>query len=274
MDEKSATEIVKNYEAKVPSLLAQKAKTLVETNPIADWMDNFIIVDPTARTNVGVAKRDKDNSSPFWYLNTEEWLYPNYCEYCHNSGTKAVSLRRFVNLLSDLGKNQLGLDIHKERDRTGSYFVGLKIRTDQDESPPSVTGNTSVAINVEESPSVKENTSVTTNVESPPNNTNVFEKVCQMMMSKVMDVMNKVMAQTIEDDDCDNCDGKNEKSDKIKEPVKTPACCNTEKSSSTESKPSQTEQEIKEELPAIAVGDRVVVDDCPGHWAWGATRLV
>ncbi|MDJ0594952.1 MAG: hypothetical protein QNJ72_34075 [Pleurocapsa sp. MO_226.B13] len=31
MDEEKAREIVKNYEAKVPSLLAMKAKTLVET---------------------------------------------------------------------------------------------------------------------------------------------------------------------------------------------------------------------------------------------------
>ncbi|MDJ0597111.1 MAG: phage/plasmid primase, P4 family [Pleurocapsa sp. MO_226.B13] len=78
MDSESATEIVKNYEEKVPSLLAMKAKTLVETNPIADWLDNSIIYDPTAKTNVGVAKRDKDSNSPFWYLNTDKWLYPNY----------------------------------------------------------------------------------------------------------------------------------------------------------------------------------------------------
>ena len=81
-----------------------RAITLVETNPIADWLDNFIVYDSSAKTNVGVAKRDKDSNSPFWYLDTEKWLYPNYCEYCHNSGTKAVSLRRFVSLLSDLGK--------------------------------------------------------------------------------------------------------------------------------------------------------------------------
>ena len=121
MDEKSATSIVKNYEVLVPSLLAMKARTLVETNPIADWLDSCVVYSSSAQTNVGVAKRDKDSNSPFWYLDTEKWLYPNYCEYCHNSGTKSVSLRRFVNLLSDLGKNQLGLDISKERDRFGSY---------------------------------------------------------------------------------------------------------------------------------------------------------
>lgn len=40
MDEEVATEIVKNYEVNVPSLAAMKARTLVETNPIAGWLDN------------------------------------------------------------------------------------------------------------------------------------------------------------------------------------------------------------------------------------------
>ena len=151
MDENFATSIVKDYETNVPSLLAQKARTLVETNPIADWLDNFVVYQPEARTNIGVAKRDKDGLSPFWYLNTDRWLYPNYCEYCHSSGTRPVSLRRFVNLLSDLGLNQLGLKISKERDRNGSYFVGLKIRGENDTEPPLITGNTSVVINVEKS---------------------------------------------------------------------------------------------------------------------------
>ncbi len=258
MDSKSATEIVKNYEAKVPSLLVMKAKTLVETNPIADWLDNFIVYDPTAKTNVGVAKRDKDSNSPFWYLDTDKWLYPNYCEYCHNSGTKAVSLRRFVNLLSDLGKNQLDLEISKQRDRSGSYFVGLKIRSDNDDSPPLITGNSSVAINVTRR----------------SDNTNVISKLWALVMDKVTDVMEYVMDESIDSDGYDGCDGNKKKSDKFKEPVKTQVENNTEKSSSAESKPSPTEQEITEELPAIAVGDRVTVSDCPGHWSWASPFTV
>ncbi len=258
MDEDSATAIVKNYEARVPSLLAMKAKTLVETNPIADWLDNFIVYDPTAKTNVGVAKRDKDSNSPFWYLDTDKWLYPNYCEYCHNSGTKAVSLRRFVNLLSDLGKNQLDLEISKQRDRSGSYFVGLKIRSDNDDSPPLITGNSSVAINVTRR----------------SDNTNVISKLWALVMDKVTDVMEYVMDESIDSDGYDGCDGNKKKSDKFKEPVKTQVENNTEKSSSAESKPSPTEQEITEELPAIAVGDRVTVSDCPGHWSWASPFTV
>ena len=219
MDEEKASSIVKNYEKCVPSLLAMKARTLVETNPIADWLDNFVVYDSSARTNVGVAKRDKDSNSPCWYLDTKKWLYANYCEYCHNSGTRPVSLRRFVTLLSDLGKNQLGLDMRKERDRFGSYFVGLKIRDESDTSPPLITGNSKVEINI-----------------SPkPENTNVISKLWTMVMDRVTDMMDYVMDESIDGDECpkgyrsayDGCDGIIKKSSELENNVEHGSKCNT-----------------------------------------------
>ena len=276
MDEESATSIVKNYEANVPSLLAMKARTLVETNPIADWLDNFVIYDSSAKTNVGVAKRDKDSNSPFWYLHTEKWLYPNYCEYCHNSGTKAVSLRRFVTLLSDLGKNQLGLDIRRERDRFGSYFVGLKIRAAEDDSPPLITGNTEVIINT-----------------SPqPENTNVINRLWTMVMDKVTDVIDYVMDESTDSDKCDGCDDKNEKSPELENSVKNKVGCNTKDEGDLESKeildkvsqmPSplsrnktrtKTQQEVTNDRLAITVGDLVTVEDAPSYWLWASPFTV
>ena len=280
MDESSATAIVKNYEVKVPTLLAQKAKTLVETNPIADWLDNFVVYDAEARTNVGVAKRDKDGLSPFWFLDTDKWLYPNYCEYCHNSGTKAVSLRRFVNLLSDLALNQLGLNLRKERDRSGSYFVGLKIRPPEDDSPPIVTGNSEVA----------------TNTSLKLSNTSVINRLWTMVMDKVSLVIDSVMNESIEGNECDGCDGKNEKSleleNNVENQTQTGGKCNT-RNEPTESKKetldkvsqvpspnrpeqasSQLKQQVTENKSTIMVGDRVEVEDCPGHWSWASPFTV
>lgn len=34
---------IKNYQKAVPKLAVMKAKTLVETNPIADWVDHNIV---------------------------------------------------------------------------------------------------------------------------------------------------------------------------------------------------------------------------------------
>ena len=136
MDETEANEIMKQYIQRVPSLAEMKAQTLVETNPIADWLDYNIVYEKGCRTNIGVAQRDKDPGSDNWYLNTEKWLYPNYTEYCHNTGSRPIGLRRFVNLLSDVCLNQLGCQVEKGRDRYGSYFLGLKIRGDGDEDAP------------------------------------------------------------------------------------------------------------------------------------------
>ena len=255
MDEDTATSIVKNYEAKVPSLLAMKAKTLVETNPIADWLDNFIVYDATAKTNVGVAKRDKDGSSPFWYLDTEKWLYPNYCEYCHNSGTKAVSLRRFVNLLSDLGKNQLGLDIRKERDRFGSYFVGLKIRDVNDNSPPMITGNSEAAINVSCQP---ENTNVLK--DTAPH---IINQLWTMVIGKVTKAIDKLVDESIESHENQN---QHQDSPKLENAVQVEK---TENRADTPKPVTNNAQKT-----AIAVGDRVNVENCPTHWNWASPLTV
>ncbi|MBW4533209.1 MAG: hypothetical protein KME09_04665 [Pleurocapsa minor HA4230-MV1] len=301
MDEESATSIVKNYEVSVPSLLAMKARTLVETNPIADWLDNFIVYQPEARTNIGVAKRDKDSNSSHWYLDTDKWLYANYCEYCHNSGTRPVSLRRFVTLLSDLGKNQLGLDISRERDRHGSYFVGLKIREQSDTSPPLITGERpcfklkgifhSACFGLEDSvPKAadahpKGNTSVEINISPQPENTNVISKLWAMVMDRVTTVMEYVMDETIDNDECDDCpkgyrsayDGIFEKSRELENNVEFQTGCNMPEEGQKE------EKEILEEVlkmpspkveSVITVGDRVEIADCPGHWSWASPFTV
>jgi putative DNA primase/helicase len=276
MDETKATSIVKNYEVSVPSLLAMKARTLVETNPIADWLDNFVVYEPDARTNIGVAKRDKDSNSPSWYLDTDKWLYANYCEYCHNSGTRPVSLRRFVTLLSDLGKNQLGLDIRRERDRFGSYFVGLKIREVNDSLPPLITGNSEIEINI-----------------SPrPKNTNVINRLWTMVMDKVTDVIVTVMDECIANDECDRCDGKNEKYPELENSVECVRECNIHNQKQKKKKdksrkfpdlPSQgeqsksqsyTEYEVEGNHSAITIGSSVMIEDCLGHWLWASPFTV
>lgn len=135
-----ATAMIKNYTNAVPSLGRMKAESLCETNPIADWLDNAIVYRPGYRTQVGVAKRDKNPETATQYYSTDEWLYANYCEYCANTQSKPIGLRRFVSLVSDVCVNQLGLNIKRERDSKGRYFNGLKIRSDQDDDPALITG--------------------------------------------------------------------------------------------------------------------------------------
>ncbi|MDV3002434.1 MAG: hypothetical protein N5P05_004089 (plasmid) [Chroococcopsis gigantea SAG 12.99] len=141
IDPHEAAALIKNYRHRVPCLNLMKAMAMVETNPIADWLDHAIIYRDRHRTAVGVAKRDKNTDSDNWYSHTNEWLYANYAQYCHDTGSRAVGVRRFVNLLNDLCVNQLRLSVEHGRDRNGAYFLGLKIRGELDTDPLLITGD-------------------------------------------------------------------------------------------------------------------------------------
>ena len=93
--------------------------------------------------------------------------------------------------------------------------------------------------------------------------------------------------------------GRSKPSDKLENNVESETGCNTtiegvekkkERSDKFLNMPSQVEQEVAiahtaigvtdthdpspSLIPAVTVGDRVEISDCPGHWSWGATRLV
>ncbi len=186
-----ATALIRNYQQRVPKLAAMKAQSLVETNPIADWLDHAIVYRDGYRMAVGVAMRDKNPDSQNWYCHVSQWLYANYAEYCHNTGAKAISVRRFVNLLSDLCVNQLKLDVKHGRDRLGAYFLGLKIRTLQDFDPLMITGDSHPPA-------------------SPPDNgggQSWLPKISSPVTDVMDSVTDSVMAQTLIGDGCDGCDG-------------------------------------------------------------------
>lgn len=133
MPDEEMEALLRDTETLCPALGESKAENLLDINPIAAWMDYCIIHDPDARTQIGLAIPDKDRDSQTTYLNVGQWLYPSYCEYSKNSGSRSpLGLQRFVKLLDDLAKNQLKLDgVEREKDRTKkSYFKGLRIRQD------------------------------------------------------------------------------------------------------------------------------------------------
>ena len=94
MDEEYARYLIKNAASCCQSIAQMKVQTLVESNPIADWVDNKIVVAEGASSNVGIAKKDRDPSSDNTYMNIHRWLYPNYAEYCLDTGCRPIALRR------------------------------------------------------------------------------------------------------------------------------------------------------------------------------------
>ncbi|HEY5867206.1 MAG TPA: hypothetical protein VI542_16920 [Candidatus Tectomicrobia bacterium] len=132
------------------------AQSLVDTNPLAEWANQALILDartdaegvPLAVVNVGRAhKLDQSNG----YEHQDRWLYPHYRAWVDDTGGKPLSSRRFTGLLRDLFENQLHLDgvVHTD-DMYGSRFNGLRLRIASDAevpllvtgAPPSMTGMT------------------------------------------------------------------------------------------------------------------------------------
>jgi P4 family phage/plasmid primase-like protien len=137
-----ATSLVKDYTKAVPALKSMEARSLCDCNPIADWADNKLVYRPDEKTQIGVARRDKDTNSGYSFIGANYWLYASYCEYATATGSKPIGLRRFVNLLDDLCTNQLNLEgVYRHRDQRGRFFIGLKIRTHEDCDPCLITGD-------------------------------------------------------------------------------------------------------------------------------------
>jgi phage/plasmid-associated DNA primase len=117
------TALIKYTERNVPALARKKCSQLIETNPIAAWVDECIVLDPNAKTYIG--KDDPEQSA--------RWLYANFCKYQRETGYKSLlPVKRFSANLRDLLKNQLRISINEGRDRNGSFIQGIGLRCDYD----------------------------------------------------------------------------------------------------------------------------------------------
>jgi putative DNA primase/helicase len=130
MSDDEVTELVKNTHRSVPSLAITTAETLVETNPMAAWLDECIVIEPDAKTYIG--NKDQPSSTH---------LYPNYVNYCTANGCKPVSSARFSKLLFGLLQTHLDLsDANKVKDRRGNYITYLRFRDANEDTPRPITG--------------------------------------------------------------------------------------------------------------------------------------
>jgi putative DNA primase/helicase len=131
MPEAEVRALVVNTNKTVPTLARVRGEALCDANPLADWLDNCLILDSDHKTYVGV-----DNAERI-----EDWLYANYTVFTRQTNGRPIGQRRYTKLLEDLCCNQLKLEgVKRGRDRYGSYFEGLRIRAGHDSSPRPITG--------------------------------------------------------------------------------------------------------------------------------------
>ena len=133
-------EIIRILKSQGATAQKQDAKqSLIETNPLAAWLNTNVVIDESSVAYIGSAIRIKDEEEYTKYKNEESWFYPNYVKYCETRGTKAISSKRFSGLLDDLCQNQLGIEFAKllPRNPQGRPFAGLAIRNMNNSTRPS-----------------------------------------------------------------------------------------------------------------------------------------
>ena len=128
MSEKEMREYLLDTNEIVPALRKVHNNILINSNNLVEWLQSEVVL---AEPNVvGVGKKipaSKDDNER--YCNSKYHLYPSYCSYCEDTGSKPVGQKRFIALLLDCCKNQL--DLHNIRSFTkgGKPFIkGLAIR--------------------------------------------------------------------------------------------------------------------------------------------------
>jgi putative DNA primase/helicase len=127
------TRLIKHTDREVPALAAVKWRQLCETNPIAGWLDERIILKADAKAYVGQGDIDQAG----------RWMFANFCKYQQENGHKnTATLKWFSKNLRDLLRNQMKAEIREGRDRDGNFIEGIGLRCQldpQNKYPRSVT---------------------------------------------------------------------------------------------------------------------------------------
>ena len=126
-DEEMRQYLLDTYEM-VPSLKRVRNEILLNSNNLVEWLQSEIVLDDKAVTAVG-KKIPAAKDAQERYCNSKYHLYASYASYCEDTGSKPVGQKRFISLVMDCCKNQLGLDGVRSFSKGGRPFVkGLAIR--------------------------------------------------------------------------------------------------------------------------------------------------
>lgn len=136
MGDKEFTSIIKNIE--IGNTDADR-KHLCNTNKIAQWVDENLILAPKNEMHIGKAIK----CLSIEILPTSESnmkLYPNYSIWCQEQGTRPISLRKFTETLVDT-LTSLKIPITKlNRSSAGNRVQGLDIRKPDSKELTPITG--------------------------------------------------------------------------------------------------------------------------------------
>ena len=128
MDTNKMREYLLDTYEKVDHLRTVRNSILLTSNNLVEWLQSEVVHSPESIAAVG-KKIPANKDSKERYVNSNFHLYASYCTYCEDTGSKPVGQKRFISLLLDCCKNQLGLKEISQFSKKGRPFIrGLVIR--------------------------------------------------------------------------------------------------------------------------------------------------
>jgi putative DNA primase/helicase len=112
------TRLIGDTDEQVPELAGKKWEQMYQTNDIARWLDDKVVLDPDLMTYVGTNDEAK----------TSSWLYASYCVDRQEQNEKPISMKAFRPNLMDFLLNQLKVEVSAGEDRKGRFIKGLGLR--------------------------------------------------------------------------------------------------------------------------------------------------
>ena len=116
----------------VPGLNRVRNNILVNSNNLIEWLQSECVFAENHVSAIGKkipAPRGENGAPSERYCNSNSHLYPSYCAYAEDTGSKAVGQKRFINLLMDCCRNQLNLSEVSTFTKHGRpFFKGIAIR--------------------------------------------------------------------------------------------------------------------------------------------------
>lgn len=145
MPESEVTAYLRTTSSRVKSLQAIRLENLEATNPIVAWLRSNCKFDPTATTQIGAKRKITITTGEFSRETRTEFehsatrLYPNYCQWCEQTGKQPISLNTFSRTVIDASQNMLGKLFVKSARQGGTgktLISGLTLRPCEDNCEP------------------------------------------------------------------------------------------------------------------------------------------
>lgn len=110
---------------------------LIETNPVAEWIDERCIYDKNVKTLIGVNKKEGSE-----FIDSDIKLYPNYLEWCQGVGKKNTNLKNFTRSVTEVSLMFEHKYVFDKKITGGKAMFGIRLRKPSDTLPTPLSNET------------------------------------------------------------------------------------------------------------------------------------